>query len=194
MERGLRVAYRNFKVHHLICKGRHLIVEAEAVLAGVLRRKDEVSLAFFLPFHDFLVIRTIYRIVDVEGAARLYLKSQHLDKTRGANKQPYRKVKGDFGILSLDVGEETGFLAGPEFVGQCCAVNAGDGQSQQAEENRQRPHVVTLILLGEIRDGVAFNGHTSKLFTQSKGPPFGAVAQSTSPIWKSAFSKSWRGI
>lgn len=46
----------------------------------------------------------------------------------------YSKVESDFGICPADIGEETRLFVGAEFVGQGCAVDPGDGHSQQAEE------------------------------------------------------------
>lgn len=66
-------AYRDLKIHHLVRKCRHLVVEAEPVLARVLRREDKVPLSFFLAIHDFPVIRSYDLIINIEGAAGLDL-------------------------------------------------------------------------------------------------------------------------
>jgi hypothetical protein len=36
----------------------------------------------------------------------------------------YSKIKRDFGVLSLDVGEETGLFIGGKFVGQSGGMHA----------------------------------------------------------------------
>jgi len=45
-------AHGNLKVHHLVREGRYCIVEAEPVLANVVRREDEIALPLLLAFHD----------------------------------------------------------------------------------------------------------------------------------------------
>lgn len=60
------IAYRNLKVDHLVGEGGHFIVEAESILPRVLCVEDEITLSFFLSFHYFLVIRSVYRVIDVE--------------------------------------------------------------------------------------------------------------------------------
>jgi len=124
--------YGDLEVHHLVRERRHFIVEAESVLARVLRSEDEITLSFFLSFHYFLVIWSIYRVIDIERAAGLDLKMSEQAELRAG--QTYSKIKGDFGVLSFDGSEEAGFLVGPESVCQSCSVDTGDGQSQQAEE------------------------------------------------------------
>jgi len=65
--------YSDFKIDHLVGEGRHLVVKAEAVLANGLRGEDKVALSLFLPGHYFLVIRSVYVVVYIEGAAGLDL-------------------------------------------------------------------------------------------------------------------------
>lgn len=66
-------AYRNLKVHHLLCKRRHLIVEAEPVLPDTLRRKHKVSLSLFGAIQHDLFAGGDYRVIDIEGTAGLDL-------------------------------------------------------------------------------------------------------------------------
>lgn len=47
--------YRNLKVDHLLGECAHLVVEAEAVLARVVRREDEVALSLFYAIENDLV-------------------------------------------------------------------------------------------------------------------------------------------
>ena len=67
--KGWRKTYGYFEVYHLVCKGGHVVVEADAVFSDVLRGKDEVALAFFLVLHDHFVVGTDDAVVDVEGTA-----------------------------------------------------------------------------------------------------------------------------
>ena len=69
--------------------------------------------------------------------------------------QTYSEIKGDFGILSLNEGEEAGFLAGAEFVCQRRTVHFANSQSQQAEKYRERPH-------GYRESGVACDTESQK--------------------------------
>ena len=119
------VTYRNLKIHHLVRECRHFVIEAEPILSWILRGEDEITLPFFLPFHYFLVIGPVYRIVDIERAAGLNLTT--LEKLTGMQAGgTYSKIKGDFGILSLDGSKEAGFLIGAESVCQGCPVDTGD--------------------------------------------------------------------
>lgn len=68
-----RVAYRDFKVDHLVCESGHFIVEAEPILSGVLCRKDKIPLSLLLSFHDLLVVGSYHGVIDVEGSAGLHL-------------------------------------------------------------------------------------------------------------------------
>lgn len=68
-----RAAYRDFEVNHLVRDGAHLVVEAEAVLARLVRSEDKVALALVRAVEDGLVVGADDRVVDVEGAAGLDL-------------------------------------------------------------------------------------------------------------------------
>jgi hypothetical protein len=65
--------YGNLKIHQLVRKGRHLVVEAESEFANVIRREDEIALSLFLALHDDTLARTDNRVVNIEGTARLDL-------------------------------------------------------------------------------------------------------------------------
>ena len=65
--------YRNLKVHHLLRKRRHLIVEAEPVLPDALRRKHKVSLSLLGAIQNDLFAGGDYRVIDIEGTAGLDL-------------------------------------------------------------------------------------------------------------------------
>lgn len=58
--------YGNLEIHHLLGKGRHLIVEAESVFPRLARREDEVALSFLGALHDHLFIGAGDRVVDVK--------------------------------------------------------------------------------------------------------------------------------
>lgn len=70
----------DFKVHHLIRKCRHFVVEAKPVFTHVLRRKHKVPLSLFLTLHDFLVVGPYYTVVDIEGSAGLNLEAGRVSK------------------------------------------------------------------------------------------------------------------
>ena len=59
------MTYRDLKVHKLVGESRDGVVEAEAVLAWVIRREDVVTLALFLAFQNDLLF------------ARLFSRSSH---------------------------------------------------------------------------------------------------------------------
>jgi len=72
-ERGGKT-YSDLKIHSFIRYRTHAVVEAERILAHVVRREDEVALALFLAVDYCLVAGADHAVVDVEGAAGLYLK------------------------------------------------------------------------------------------------------------------------
>jgi hypothetical protein len=67
-------AYGDFKIHHLLRKRAHLVVEAEAVLADIIGRKNKVSLPLLGAVEYDLVRGANDAVVHVEGAARLHLR------------------------------------------------------------------------------------------------------------------------
>ena len=64
----------------------------------------------------------------------------YLDDAVKAKEDAYGEIERDFGALSLHVREETRFLVRGQFVRQGGSVNAGDGQSQQAEKKGKSLH------------------------------------------------------
>ena len=66
--------YCDLKVDELLCPGTHLIVEAEAIFAHIIRREHKVTLFFLLALHDGAFLRSNDFIVHIEGATRLYLR------------------------------------------------------------------------------------------------------------------------
>jgi len=66
--------YRNLKVHHLLRKRRHLIVEAEPILPDTLRRKYKISLSLLGAIQNDLFAGGDYRVIDIERTAGLDLK------------------------------------------------------------------------------------------------------------------------
>jgi hypothetical protein len=64
----------NLKVHQLLGKCRHFVVEAEPILALIVRREDKVALLFLLSFHYRAFVGPDDRVVDVKGAAGLNLR------------------------------------------------------------------------------------------------------------------------
>lgn len=65
--------HRDFKINHLVGKGRHLIAKAELVFAGLLCSEDIISLSLLFPSEHFSLLRVGHVIVDIEGAAGLHL-------------------------------------------------------------------------------------------------------------------------
>lgn len=67
------MAYRNLKVNDLLGESRHLVVEAEAVLARRVGREDKVALALLGAVHHAVLIGADDLIVDVEATTGLDL-------------------------------------------------------------------------------------------------------------------------
>ena len=53
--------YGNFKVYELVGNGRHVVVEAEAVFAGLIGGEDEVALAFLFAVEDDSFLACLFR-------------------------------------------------------------------------------------------------------------------------------------
>lgn len=53
--------YGDFKVYELIGNGRHVVVEAEAVLAGFIGGEDKVALPFLLALEDDSFLAWLFR-------------------------------------------------------------------------------------------------------------------------------------
>jgi hypothetical protein len=70
--------YSDLKIHHLLRKGAHLIVEAEPVLPGIVCGEYKVTLSLLGSVEYDLVRGTNDRVVNVERAARLHLFSEWL--------------------------------------------------------------------------------------------------------------------
>jgi len=68
-----RGTYGNLEIHHLLGKCRHLIVEAELILADALGSEDEVALALLGAVQDDLAAGRGHGEIDIEGAAGLDL-------------------------------------------------------------------------------------------------------------------------
>ena len=67
--RGNGRAYRNFKIHHLLGKGTHLVVEAKSVFPLLFRCEDKITLSFLCTVHDGFAIGTNHAVIDVKGTA-----------------------------------------------------------------------------------------------------------------------------
>ena len=66
-------SYRNLKVHRLLGKCAHVVIKAKAVLAHLLGREYEVSLALFGRFHDHFAIGADDAVIEIKGSAGLDL-------------------------------------------------------------------------------------------------------------------------
>jgi hypothetical protein len=89
---GGRSTHSNLKVYRLIGERAHLIAEAEAVLAQVVRGEDELALALLVAFGYDALVGCVDLVVYIEGAAILNLGlSAHWSINGGA----YGEVEGD---------------------------------------------------------------------------------------------------
>ena len=61
-----RGRYSNLKIDQLLGKRRHLVIEAESVLAQLLRSEDKVALPLLLPVHDDLLAGSDDGVVDIK--------------------------------------------------------------------------------------------------------------------------------
>lgn len=60
------ITHSDLEVNHFLGKRRHVVVEAELILANALGREDEVALSFFRAVKNDLVTRPSYSEIDVE--------------------------------------------------------------------------------------------------------------------------------
>ena len=60
------MTYGNFKVHQLLCKRAHLVVEAEAVISNIACSEHEVTLALPCAIKNNLISRTGNYVIDVK--------------------------------------------------------------------------------------------------------------------------------
>ena len=66
----------DFEIHHLLRERAHLVVETEPVFPRICGGEHEIALSLLLVFHDYLFVRAHHAVVDVEGAAGLYLQAE----------------------------------------------------------------------------------------------------------------------
>lgn len=71
-----RGAYSYLKIHHLLRKRAHLIIEAEPIFTSLLCRKHRIDLSLVRVFHDDFSIRPVDIVVNIKGAARLHLREK----------------------------------------------------------------------------------------------------------------------
>lgn len=88
-ERLQQTTYGNLKVHHLLRKGAHLVVEAEAVFANIVCGEYKVTLALLCAIENESVSGADDGIIDIERTTGLYLFADMSDL-----------------VLALSVGEE----------------------------------------------------------------------------------------
>lgn len=69
--------YRDLEIDNLLRKSRHIIVEAEPVLANALGREHKIALSFLGAIQDHLFAGSDNGVVDIEGTAGLDLQSQN---------------------------------------------------------------------------------------------------------------------
>jgi hypothetical protein len=121
-------SYGNLKVHKLLGERAHLVVEAEAVLAHLVGREDEIALALLHPVEDDLLRPAIgpgahHGVINVERAAGLD-----------------GEVERDLGALDIYVGEEARLLVCIEAVGEGGGVHGGAVRQQEADNRGKGPH------------------------------------------------------
>ena len=73
-----RGTYRDLKVHELLCPGAHLVVEAEPVLADIIRREHKITLLLLLALQNDTFLRSHDFVIDIEGSTGLNLHSYPL--------------------------------------------------------------------------------------------------------------------
>ena len=71
--RTLGLQYRYLKIHRLLGKRAHLVVEAEPIFSSLFRRENRVHLSLLRGTHNVSVVRPCHIIFNVERAARLNL-------------------------------------------------------------------------------------------------------------------------
>jgi hypothetical protein len=123
--RGVGSTHSNLKIHHLLRKSAHLVIEAEPILAGHSRRKHEVALSFFGTVQYNLLVRADDRVVDVEGAAGLD-----------------SEVKSNLRSLFPRVGEEARPLMSLQFIRQRRGIYSTRKASPEAGKEDEGPHRV----------------------------------------------------
>lgn len=74
MKRTWGLPYRYLKIHCLLGKCAHLVVEAKPIFSSLFRREDGVHLSLLHGTHDIFVVRPRHIVFNVEGAARLNLE------------------------------------------------------------------------------------------------------------------------
>ena len=71
---GVNAAYRDLKVHYLICERAHFVIEAESIFSRLFCRENRVHLPLKSVAHDLLLIGSSDFIINVEAASRLDLE------------------------------------------------------------------------------------------------------------------------
>lgn len=66
-------SYRNFKIHRLLRKCAHVIIETKPVFALLFRRKDKIPLSLLGRFHNDLAIRGDDAVIEVKRSTGLDL-------------------------------------------------------------------------------------------------------------------------
>jgi hypothetical protein len=121
-------AYGNLEIDQLFSKSAHFVVEAKSVLADLVGCEDKVALTLLGTIEDNLLISAVAsgsddRIIDIKRSTRLY-----------------GEVKGDFGALVVNVGEEACFLVRIQAVSEGGGVDGGAIRQQQTGNRGEGPH------------------------------------------------------
>lgn len=69
-----RNTHSDLKVHKLVRKRAHLVVQAELVITRLQRCEHKVALALLFPVQNDLPVGTRHLIIDIEGASSLNLQ------------------------------------------------------------------------------------------------------------------------
>ena len=134
------MTYRYLKIHHLLSKCAHLVVEAKPVFASVFRGEDIVALSFLGTIHDGPLIRANDTKVYVKGSTGLNLCVPCSIVLPRIFSYTHRKVKGDFGSHLLHVGVETCPLISGQVVRKCRCGGALEGISPQSTQTEYELH------------------------------------------------------
>lgn len=123
----------NLEINKLLGECAHLVVEAERVLANLVRREDEVALTLLFAVQDDLLVGGLHNIVDIERTTGLHLdeKSARSAVPTLHSEEAHGEVEGDLFALLFGGGEEARVLVGADLVGQCRGGNIGDETGEQ---------------------------------------------------------------
>lgn len=140
------VPYRDLKVHKLLSKGRHFVIEAELVLSNTLSRKDKIALSLLRSLQDHLVTGPGHGVINIEGAARLNLSQENAPSESKPRRKilyhlnPYSKIESHLRVSLLNVVVEAGLLVSLEPVGESGRRHSRHQRGQKADDQGCEMH------------------------------------------------------